>query len=130
MTSREQDQLVLSTRNTIVRTAETLNLTASFAPIRRESDILFVKLRGKHQYACAMASCLADLLPEIDIEVPKSLQIDDYFTLIITQKLTDQEVIVKERRAKLRTTLGRELTASDQTITPQELHDTLFPENM
>ncbi len=130
MTSEEQDKLVLSIRNTIVRTAETLNLTATFAPVRRKSDVLFVKLRGKHQYACAMASCLVDLLPEVDIEIPKSLQLDDYFTLIITQKLADQEVIIKERRAKLRNTIGVELKAPIQPVTPQDLYNTLFPENM
>ena len=130
MTSNEQEQFILRIRNYITSIAKTLNLTASFAPGRRKSDLLLVKLRGKHAYACAMASNLAEPFPEIDIEIPKIFQLDGCFTLIITQKLAEQEIIVKERRAKLIKSLGRKSVTSDQLVTPEDLYDTLFPENI
>ncbi len=128
----EQDQLTLRVRKAIVSAAKAIDLRASFAPGRRKSDVLLVKLRGKREHAHIIATHLVDIFPEIDIEVLKGIQQDNYynFTLVVTQKLADQEVIAKERRAKLIATIAKELNDPNQLAIPQELHDTLFLENI
>ena len=114
MIVKEQDQLSLRIRDYITRTTKVINLAASFGHGRRESDILLVKLRGKREHAIIIATNLVDIFPEIDVEVPKSKQESNHFTLIITQKLTDQKVAAKERRAKLISTIEKGLGNPDQ----------------
>ena len=116
MIPKEKKKLVLYIRDYISRTAKTINLTPSFSHGRRKSDLLLVKLRGDREYAEAITASLAEVLTEIDIETPKSLQKDDYFTLIVTQKLADQEVAAKERRAKLTSAMEKELGITDQLL--------------
>ena len=130
MTTTEQDQSVLRIREYITSTAKTLNLKAYFAPVRRKSDIIVVKLEGKHQYACAMIPYLTESFPEIDVDVPGKAQTNGVFTFIVTRKLIDQEAIVKERRAKLKKTLGTTVKAPNQPITQEDLNHTLFLGNI
>ncbi len=120
MTLKEQDQLILRIREYIVRTATVINLTPSFARGRRKSDLLLIKLRGRSEHASIIATNLVDIFPEIDVEVPKGKQQDNYFTLIITQKLANQEAVAEERRAKLIDAIEKGLP-----VIPQELPDTL-----
>ena len=127
---KEKEQLASCIREYITHTAKTMNLKVSFAPVRRKSDILLVKIRGGYKYAHNMSICLTENFSKVDIEIPESLQKDDYFTLIVTQKLAEQEIIVKERRAKLRKTLGVEVKAPKEPATPEELYDTLFLTNL
>ena len=129
---QEQDQLTLRIRRAIVSAAKAIELRASFAPGRRESDVLLVKLRGRREHAHIIATHLLDIFPEVDIEVLKGIQQDNYynFTLIVTQKLTEQETIEKERRAKLISNVKKELEDLNNLVIPPELLDTLFLENI
>ncbi len=106
-------------RDYITSTAKTIDLRASFTHGRRKSDIIIVKLRGKHEHTQTMITYLLDMFSEVDIEVPQSLQRDNCCTLIITQKLTDQEVVANERRAKLISLIEGKLGITDQLITGQ-----------
>ncbi len=125
MIPKEQEQLVLYIRKYITRTVKTINLKASFTRGRRKSDLLLVKLRGEREYAQAITASLAEVLSEVDIETPKSLQKDDYLTLIVTQKLADQEIVVKERRARLISNIEKELGIPDKLTNPEDLDGTL-----
>ncbi len=116
MTVKEQDRLVLRIRKYITTITQTLNLKAYFAPVRRKSDMIVVKLEGKHQYACAVVPYLTETFPEIDVDVPNKSQTNGIFTFIVTQKLADQEAIVKERRNKLKKTLGTKVEAPNQQL--------------
>ena len=75
---------------------------------------------------------MVDIFPDIDIEVIKGVQQDNHynFTLIVTQKLANQEVVTKERRAKLISTIEKELRNPNEIAIPQEFLDTLFLENI
>ncbi len=125
MTPEEQDKLVLRIREYIIRTAETIDLKATFTPVRRKSDLLIVRLSGKYQHAHTMATYLAELFPEIDIEIPKSLQLGNYLSLMVTQKLASQEIMAKERRVKLISVAEEGSETPNQLITAGELYDTL-----
>ena len=48
----------------------------------------------------------------------------------MTQKLANQEVVTKERRAKLISTIEKELRNPNEIAIPQEFLDTLFLENI
>ncbi len=98
---KEKEQLASRIREYVIHNAKIVNLKVSFAPVRRKSDILLAKLRGKYKYAHNLSICLKENFPEVDIETPESLQKNDYFALIVTKKLADQEVVANERRAKL-----------------------------
>ena len=130
MTTKEQDQFALHIREYIIRTAKALNLKLSFASGRRESDLIVVKLKGEPQDAGNMINCLVDAFSEIDIDALNKPQKNGVFTFIVTRKPVDQEVILKERRAKLKKILGAEIKMPNQPLTQEDLHTTLFPGNI
>ena len=120
MTLEEQNKLALRIHKYITHIAKVTNLKTTFRPVRRKSDLLIVRLGNEYQHAHNIATYLPELFPEIDTEIPQSLQLDNYLTLIVTQKLADQEVVAKERRAKLLSVVGKESRVSNQLITEDE----------
>ena len=92
----QQQKIIGLIRNYIIHTAKTMNLTARFAQGKRKSDLLLIKLRGKRKNIQTINTYLKNGFPEVDTEVPEILQKYDCFTLIVTQKLTNQETITNE----------------------------------
>ena len=129
---RKKDQLILKIRNYLIKTAKILNVKPSFAKGRRKSDILVIKLRGNQKYASTITTHLEELLSKADIEIPRSFQKEDCLTLIITEELANQEIIIKERRAKLIKFLekGPVTQKPVETFEETDVYNTLFLENM
>ena len=130
MTRKEKNKLILHIRKYITDKAKTLKLKARFAPTRRKNDLIVVKLKGKHQYSYATISYLTQPFPEIDVFILAKSCTKEASAFIITKKLTEQEIIVKERRGKLRKALGAEIKVPNQLVTEEDLHNTLFPKNL
>ncbi len=128
MTFTDQRELISRIRKAVVSAAKVIDLRASFAHGRRKSDMILIKLRGRREYAHVIASHLVDIFPEVDVEILKGIQEDNFytFTLIITQKLSDQDIIYEERRAKL---LGAVEKNPRQAVVPLGFNDALFLEN-
>ena len=128
MILEEQGELILRIRKAVVSAAKSIDLRSSFAQGRRKSDLLLVKLRGRREYAHVIATHLIDIFPEVDVEILRGTQKDNFytFTLVVTKKLNEQDAIFEERRAKL----VRAKETSEKTIVPLGFNDAVFLENL
>ncbi len=128
MILEERGELILRIRKAVASAAKSIDLRSSFAQGRRKSDLLLVKLRGRREYAHVIATHLIDIFPEVDVEILRGTQKDNFytFTLIVTQKLNEQDAVFEERRAKL----VRAKETSEKTIVPLGFNDAVFLENL
>jgi hypothetical protein len=93
-------------RHAIRKVAKDAGLELEFLPARRSSDLTFVVARGDRQGVQVLPiQVFEELSPGVDVELISFKQTESgqyRVTFVVTEVLASQQVLMEERRAKLR----------------------------